>query len=109
MRRVLGEHMPRTRNTSADSFQINLNVTCGDRIRVPTTRGACEAMLQILVVDDDEHVAAVLKSGLEEYCGVSVTCADTGATASQLLAAYPPDLAVIDVMLPDMSGLELAE
>ena len=35
-------------------------------------------MLQFLVVDDDEHVADVLKTGLEEYCGVSVTCVDSG-------------------------------
>ncbi len=40
-------------------------------------------MLQFLVVDDDEHVAEVLKTGLEEYCGVSVTCADNGATSDR--------------------------
>jgi len=66
-------------------------------------------VLQFLVVDDDKNVADVLKTGLEEFCGVAVTCADSGVIATQILKEHRPDLAVIDVVLPDMSGFDLAE
>ncbi len=66
-------------------------------------------MLQFLVVDDDDAVSEVLKTGLEEYCGAMVTCANSGQGAMEKIKAAPPDLAVIDVVLPDMSGFALAE
>ncbi len=66
-------------------------------------------MLRFLVVDDDHQVSAVLQAGLEEFCGAAVTCANTGSAAVQILRAKRFDLAVIDVLLPDMSGFELAE
>jgi CheY-like chemotaxis protein len=66
-------------------------------------------MLQFLVVDDDDEVCDAVATGLEQYCGATVVRASNGATASQILRAHRLDFAVIDVMLPDMSGFELAE
>lgn len=65
-------------------------------------------MAKILVVDDAPHVVELVSFNLrrEGYCVVS---ASNGAAA--LLAAEQecPDLIILDVMMPLMSGLQVAE
>jgi DNA-binding response OmpR family regulator len=65
-------------------------------------------MLQGLLVEDDAGVADVVKGALEHFCEVSVTSADTGASAVQALGLMRFDFAVIDIRLPDISGFDLA-
>ncbi|GAC1364559.1 MAG: hypothetical protein NVSMB32_07220 [Actinomycetota bacterium] len=60
----------------------------------------------ILVVEDDANVAEVLSRYLRRE-GFDVTCLDDGAVALELALASPPDLAVLDIMLPGLSGLEV--
>ena len=62
--------------------------------------------LQILVVDDDPNVLRVMKRGLV-YAGYSVDEASTGETALATARDRPPDLVVLDVMLPGVDGLEV--
>src|SRR6266511_1030338 len=62
--------------------------------------------LQILVVDDDPNVPRVMKRGLV-YAGYSVDEASTGETALATARDHPPDLVVLDVMLPGVDGLEV--
>jgi DNA-binding response OmpR family regulator len=66
-------------------------------------------MLQVLVVDPDTEVAAVLADELQETFGALVSRAASGEVAAQVLSRLPCDLAVIEAMLPDISGFELAE
>jgi DNA-binding response OmpR family regulator len=61
----------------------------------------------ILVVDDDTYLAVVLSSVLDEE-GYVARCAFDGREAERLLRAYPPDLLITDVVLPDVHGLILA-
>ncbi len=67
------------------------------------------AQLPILVVDDDEHLAHTLGDVLRLH-GYEPTTAGSGADALALARAMdtPPALAVVDLRLPDMDGLELA-
>ena len=60
----------------------------------------------VLVVEDDANVAEVLARYLRRE-GFEVTCLDDGAVALERALAAPPDLAVLDIMLPGLSGLEL--
>lgn len=62
----------------------------------------------ILIVDDDRLVLATLGQGLRG-AGYRVTEASDGASALQLVAKTNPDLALLDVRMPGMSGVELAE
>lgn len=64
----------------------------------PTTR--------ILVVDDDPSVTSVLKRGLS-YEGYQVVAASTGREALDLALSLPPDLVILDIMMPGMDGLEV--
>ena len=57
--------------------------------------------MRLLVVEDDDGIAAPLVSGLRRE-GFEVERVATGAAA---LAAGEPDLVLLDLRLPDLSGL----
>jgi CheY-like chemotaxis protein/MinD-like ATPase involved in chromosome partitioning or flagellar assembly len=61
---------------------------------------------KIMLVDDDPVTISWLKSVLERE-GYTVETANRGATALQQIAQAPPDLVVLDVVLPDLDGLEI--
>ncbi|MCK9295648.1 MAG: response regulator [Desulfobulbaceae bacterium] len=60
----------------------------------------------LLIIDDDPSVRNTLKS-IFEWHGYAVSLAGTGAEAVQLVSADQPDLALIDMRLPDTWGTEL--
>ncbi|MGE0582087.1 MAG: response regulator transcription factor [Steroidobacteraceae bacterium] len=61
---------------------------------------------RILLVDDDESLASMLGEILQLH-GFAVEGAPSGEAALERLAANPPDLVVLDVMLPGISGFEV--
>ena len=61
---------------------------------------------QVLVVDDEQHIRTVLRGYLEAD-GFAVVEAGDGETAVQLAQAHPPDLVLLDIMLPGIDGLEV--
>jgi len=62
---------------------------------------------RILVVDDEPNIVDVLAMALR-YQGFEVGTAGTGETALAEAAAFKPQLMILDVMLPDMEGFEVA-
>ena len=62
--------------------------------------------MKILIADDEESIIEVIKIYLEKE-GYSVLTALDGDTALKLEIAEKPDLLILDIMLPKMSGLEL--
>ena len=63
-------------------------------------------MPSVLIVEDDESMIVALKDGFE-YEGFSVTLARDGAAGLSLATEDPPDLMILDVMLPKMNGLDV--
>jgi two-component system phosphate regulon response regulator PhoB len=61
---------------------------------------------RVLVVDDDVMVRTIVR-GLVENDGNVVVEAPTAEEALDLIRGSPPDLLVLDLTLPEMSGLEL--
>jgi DNA-binding response OmpR family regulator len=61
---------------------------------------------RILVVDDDPTVADVVARYLERE-GFAVEQASDGRAAVEMAVSSPPDLIVLDLMLPGMDGLEV--
>jgi len=59
---------------------------------------------RVLVVDDDETVSDVVRRYFER-AGLEVRVAADGPTALDTAERWPPDLVVLDLMLPGMSGL----
>lgn len=65
-------------------------------------------MIRTLVVDDDFRVADLHRVYTERVGGFEVVgVAHTGAEALRLAGAFAPDLVLLDVYLPDMSGLDV--
>ncbi|MFE5331853.1 response regulator transcription factor [Embleya sp. NPDC056575] len=62
--------------------------------------------MKVLVVDDDPTVAEVVVGYLER-AGFHTAHAADGPSALDLAAADPPDLVVLDLMLPGMDGLDV--
>lgn len=63
-------------------------------------------MAQIFLVEDEGRVAAFVKKALEES-GHSVEVAPDGAEAIRKFSLKPYDLAILDIMLPYVSGIEV--
>jgi response regulator NasT len=63
---------------------------------------------RVLVVDDDRLVLATLAKSLRQW-GYEVAEASSGETALKLALETNPDLVLLDVNMPRMSGLEVAE
>ena len=60
----------------------------------------------LLVVDDDPAVTSLLRRGFS-YEGYKVSVASTGGEALTVAREDPPDLVVLDIMMPGMDGLEV--
>lgn len=63
-------------------------------------------MSDLLLIDDDEELCELLASWLSQE-GFQVSACHNGQTARKALAETSPAAVVLDVMLPDGSGLEL--
>jgi DNA-binding response OmpR family regulator len=64
--------------------------------------------MKLLIVEDEARMADLLRKGLAEE-GHTVTCASDGAEGLELARAYEFDVIILDVMMPKLSGYELAK
>jgi two-component system response regulator MprA len=62
--------------------------------------------MRVLIVEDEPALAAALREALAGI-GHAVDVAEDGEQAQELFAAYPYDLALLDVSLPRQSGLDV--
>jgi len=62
----------------------------------------------ILIVDDEEHIQKLLRLYLERD-GYTVRCCGAGDQALEEARRHPPDLVVLDVLLPGMNGFEVCQ
>ena len=61
---------------------------------------------KIMVVDDDPNIRELVRLYLEKE-GFEVTCAERGDEAVKMFRATPPNLMLLDVMLPGMDGWQV--
>lgn len=68
--------------------------------------GLAAAPIRILVADDEPAIVDLVATALR-YEDFDVATAGNGAAVLQTVASFRPDLIVLDVMLPDVSGFEI--
>ena len=73
---------------------------------MPDDRATCEG--KILVVDDESAIRLICRVNLET-AGFETLEAGDGETALALAGSERPDLILLDIMLPGIDGLEVAE
>jgi len=76
--------------------------------RSPSSGPARDNRPLVLVVDDEESYRQALVSGLQRE-GFAVEIAGDGHEALRVFHRVHPDLVLLDVMLPDQSGIELCQ
>ncbi len=64
--------------------------------------------LSILIVEDDKAIAAFLETALERE-GFMATVVGNGRAALNAITRSPPNLILLDLMLPDMDGLQVCQ
>jgi DNA-binding response OmpR family regulator len=62
---------------------------------------------RVLVVEDEQDIAALIKHALERSGDAQVDVVGSGDTALRAVADHAPDLVILDVNLPVMSGTEV--
>ena len=67
-----------------------------------------EPLAHLLVVDDEPNIRELLSVSLR-FSGFAVSTAADGRQALAAAAAHEPDLVVLDMLLPDMDGLQVAD
>ena len=64
--------------------------------------------MRVLLVEDDRKIASFLTNGLKQ-AGFAVDHAKNDEDGIDLSLSRPYDVAVVDIMLPTLDGLELIE
>ena len=64
-------------------------------------------MKRILVVDDEKPISDIIKFNMAKE-GYEVLTAFDGREALEVFAAENPDIIILDLMLPEIDGLEVA-
>lgn len=64
---------------------------------------------KILVIDDDAAICEFVKLTLEKTRKYDVVVSTSGSEGLKLAEAHQPNLVLLDIMMPEMSGAEVAE
>jgi len=87
---------------------IQLPIVCESTGEKTMTATRTMAPVRILLVDDNADATEALGT-LLELEGHEVKRAQSGVEALSIVESFTPDLALIDINMPDMDGLELAQ
>ena len=64
-------------------------------------------MTRILIVDDEDEIASMLKTYFQRQGGYEVTTASDGITALIEVGRIKPDLLILDIMIPGVDGIDV--
>jgi CheY-like chemotaxis protein len=90
---------------AALSIDLQVAIIVDEKMHTPVSTNKVKI---ILAVDDDAYCLDQLKNAMVDV-QCNVIGATTGGTALNMLRKYEPDLFVLDIDMPGMDGIELAE
>jgi two-component system OmpR family response regulator len=68
-----------------------------------------QALERVMLVEDDNDIRTVAGMALEMVGGLKVQACESGAQALEVVAAFAPQLVLLDVMMPGMNGPEVLQ
>ncbi|MFM0264810.1 hybrid sensor histidine kinase/response regulator [Paraburkholderia sediminicola] len=87
---------------------LHLPIVCERTDKSPMTASRTMAPMRILLVDDSADATEALGT-LLELDGHEVKRAQSGPDALRIVESFTPDVALIDISMPDMDGIALAQ
>jgi excisionase family DNA binding protein len=75
--------------------------------QIPTPASLVDGTFNILIVDDEEDIAGMLKTYFQRQGGYEVACASDGISALIEVGRIRPDLLILDIMIPGVDGVEV--
>ena len=70
---------------------------------------AAISLQRILLADDEPDILEISRIALETVGGFDVSVCSSGKTLLERLSEFEPDLVIVDVLMPDMTGPEVFE
>lgn len=67
-----------------------------------------KSFMKLLIVEDEPHLLAIIQKGLSENNN-EVSVAPDGTTALEMIAKQNYDVVILDIMLPDITGIEICQ
>lgn len=67
------------------------------------------SLQRILVADDEPDILEISRIALETVGGFEVSVCSSGRTLLERLTEFEPDLVIVDVLMPDMTGPDVLE
>jgi diguanylate cyclase (GGDEF)-like protein len=95
-------------NEEMDKLRAVNNLLVGMSMRPILPEQEAEMPMRILIVDDVAENIRVL-SGILAGTGVEISTATSGRRALKIAEHFPPDLVLLDVMMPEMDGYEVCK
>ena len=68
-----------------------------------------KSLQRILLADDEPDILEISRIALETVGGFEVSVCTSGKTLLERLSEFEPDLVIVDVLMPDMTGPEVFE
>lgn len=79
----------------------------GTGVEAPAQKAVMSKIARVLIVDDEQDIAALIKHTLERTGEAHATIVGSGDAALRFIAERPPDLVILDLNLPGVSGTEV--
>ena len=88
-------------------MELRVNDSRATHQAAPTAATAVNRPRRVLVVEDEQDIAALIKHALERSGEGIVEIVGTGDAALRAVTEQPPDLVILDLNLPVLSGTEV--
>jgi len=75
-----------------------------DGVRIDAPLDGDDALRRVMCVEDDDDIRYILDFSLRQIGGYEVCAVGSGAEALQAAPRFRPDLVLLDVMMPQLSG-----
>jgi excisionase family DNA binding protein len=75
--------------------------------QIPTPESLVEGKFSVLIVDDEQEIVDIMKVFLERQGDYEISSASDGITALIEVGRTKPDLMILDIMIPEVDGIEV--